>query len=46
MKAYTSTLVLLTNSLICLHKALVSHLKLVPGFRACSNYEETWQLKV
>ena len=27
----------LTDSLICPHNALVSHLKLVPGFRACFN---------
>ena len=25
----------LTHSIICPHKALVSHLKLVPGFRVC-----------
>ena len=37
MEAYTSTLGLLTYSLIliCLHNALVSHLKIVPGFWAC-----------
>ena len=31
---------LLTHWLICPHIALVSHLKLVPGFRACLAYTE------
>ena len=35
MEPYTSNLGLLTDSLICPHKALASHLKLVPVFRAC-----------
>ena len=35
MEAYTSTLGLLALSLICPNNALVSYLKLVPGFRAC-----------
>ena len=33
MEAYTSTPGLLPDILICLHNALVSHLKLVPGIR-------------
>ena len=39
MEAYTSTLTLLTESLTdplsCPHNALLSHLKLIPGFHAC-----------
>ena len=39
MEAYTSNFGLLSHSLtrsrICPHNALVSHLKLFPGFRAC-----------
>ena len=36
MEAYTSNLGLLTHSLFSPHNALLSHLKLVPGFRAFS----------
>ena len=37
MEAYTSKLLLLTDSLICPHNAIAFHLKLVPGIRACYN---------
>ena len=42
MEAYTSNLGLLTDLLICPHNALVSHLKLVPGFRAY--FYTVWKL--